>query len=78
MTFEEWVCENLIDKDFDHNKILKITEQWGIEYIKNAWDYQQERIDKLEHKLALRDAFIAGMTYPKVVVTDDKGNGAGG
>jgi len=37
-------------------------------------DSLYERIEALEHKLAVRDAFIAGMTYPKVVVTDAEGN----
>lgn len=52
-------------------------EQWWQQYVKpahfytveqtakEAWDYQQQRIDELEHKLALRDAFIAGLQFGK-------------
>ena len=48
MTFEEWFYEQ-----FDRPR----------EAAEEAWSYQQERIDELEHKLALRDAFIAGMQF---------------
>ena len=63
MTFEEWFVNE------GHSK-------WddAFEVAEEAWDYQQKRIDNLEHKRAVSDAFIAGMTYPKVVVADDKVN----
>ena len=49
MTFEEWWENGGCDLDS----------------AKEAWDYQQQRIDELEHKLALRDAFIAGLQFGK-------------
>lgn len=42
---------------------------------KAAWEYQQERIDELEHKLALREAFIAGLQFSKSQSSNDQANG---
>ena len=50
MTFEEWLgagSSNQVDMDC----------------ARQAWNYQQGIIDELGHKLALRDAFIAGMRF---------------
>lgn len=67
MTFEEWMKYN--------NYSLKGMDEHEAEFLmREAWDCQQAKIEALELMLAVRDAFIAGMTYPKVVVTDDKGN----
>jgi len=32
---------------------------------KAAWEHQQQRIDELERKLELREAFIAGFQFGK-------------
>lgn len=56
MTFEEWMQKN-------NYSLSGIDEQEAEFLMKEAWNYQQERIDELEHKLALRDAFIAGMQF---------------
>lgn len=62
MTFEEWWCdESRSDEDNRHI---------GYEYAKEAWDYQQNRIDELEHKLALREAFIAGIQFGKALESE--------
>jgi hypothetical protein len=68
MTFEEWMKYN--------NYSLKGMDEHEAEFLmREAWDYQQAKIEALEHKLALRDAFIAvELIYPKVSITDDEGN----
>ena len=60
MTFEEWFYEQ-----FDRPR----------EAAEEAWNYQQERIDELEHKLALRDAFIAGLQFSKSQSNSGQANG---
>jgi hypothetical protein len=50
MTFDDWFYDQ-----FDRTR----------EAAEAAWDYQQARINELEHKLALREAFIAGLQFGK-------------
>lgn len=40
MTFEEWLCSYEADLDKDNEALAK-----------DAWDYQQKRIDELEKQL---------------------------
>lgn len=63
MTFEEWLAST----DYTVWDNAEMTAE-------AAWNYQQAKIEALELMLAVRDAFIAGMTYPKVSITDDEGN----
>jgi hypothetical protein len=64
MTFEEWMKNN--------SYLLSYIDEDDAEFlIKEAWYYQQKRVDELEHKLALCETRVK---YPKVVITDEKGN----
>jgi hypothetical protein len=60
MKFKQW---------FDSNK----HSQWDNAYgtAREAWNYQQAKIEALKCKLAVRDAFIAGITYDCGKVRDE-------
>lgn len=58
MTFEEWMQSN------DYS--LSCTDEDDAKFLMNElWNCQQQRIDELERKLELREAFIAGFQFGK-------------
>ena len=69
MTFEEWMRKN--------NYSLSGIDELDVEFLMGeAWDCQQAKIDELEHKLALREAFIAGLQFSKSQSNNGQANGA--
>lgn len=60
MAFREWWCdESRSDEDNRHI---------GYEYAKEAWDYQQQRIDELE--AFVRDVANCNYDYPELKAQD--------